>query len=85
MHSYKSRRAERVSGGLLTNKVTVFFATGAIDALPSLTKHGLDVELAMPAFFRLALMPVAVKTLSPWFSSGPHANFSSVCLLNAEF
>ena len=52
--------------GRLINKVTLFFATAAIAALEKL-----DVGPAMPAFFRLALTTVAVKSYLPNLPSGP--------------
>ena len=50
----------------LINKVTLFFATAAIAALEKL-----DVGPATPAFFRLALTTVAVKSYLPNLPSGP--------------
>ena len=48
-------------------------ATVAIAALTCCPKHGFDVGPATPAFFRLALTTVAVKSLSPNFPHGPLA------------
>ena len=58
--------------GRLESSITLFFATDAIAALKKL-----DVGPAMPAFFRLALTPVAVKSLLPNF---PHAPLAGVYL-----
>ena len=57
--------------GCLESSVTLFFATAAIAALKKL-----DVGPAMPAFFRLALTTVAVKSLLPNFPHSPlvHSN-----------
>ena len=48
------------------SSITLFFATAAIAALKKL-----DVGPAMPAFFRLALTTVAVKSLLPNFPHNP--------------
>ena len=52
--------------GRAESSVPLFFATVAIAALKKF-----DVGPAMPAFFRLALTAVAVKSLSPNFPHGP--------------
>ena len=52
----------------LESSVTLFFATAAIAALKKF-----DVGPAMPAFFRLALTTVAVKSLLPNFPHSPRA------------
>ena len=54
--------------GCLESWVTLFFATAAIAALEKF-----DVGPAMPAFFRLALTTVAVKSLLPNFPHSPPA------------
>ena len=54
--------------GRAESSITLFFATAAIAALKKF-----DVDPAMPAFFRLALTAVAVKSLSPNFPHGPLA------------
>ena len=54
--------------GRLESSVTLFFATVAIAALKKF-----DVGPAMPAFFRLALTTVAVKSLLPNFPHSPLA------------
>ena len=46
-------------------------ATVAIATLTCCPKHGFDVGPAMPAFFRLALTTVAVKSLLPNFPHNP--------------
>ena len=55
--------------GRAESSITLFFATVAIAALKKF-----DLGPAMPAFFRLALTTVAVKSLSPNFPHGPLAS-----------
>ena len=64
----RCRRFRELSGlvGRAESSITLFFATVAIAALKKF-----DVGPAMPAFFRLALTTVAVKSLSPNFPHGP--------------
>jgi len=64
---------------VLINKVTLFFATAANVALAVLCKGKV-----LPAFFRLALTTVAVKSQSPYLSSGPLAAFSEWRLVLAR-
>ena len=59
--------------GRAESSITLFFATVAIAALKKF-----DVGPAMPAFFRLALTTVAVKSLSPNFPHGPLEDFMAV-------
>ena len=59
----------------LESSVTRLEATAAIAALTCCPKHGVDVGPAMPAFFRLALTTVAVKSLSPNLPYGPLVRF----------
>ena len=59
--------------GRLESSVTRLEATVAIAALASCPKHGFDVGRAMPAFFRLALTTMAVKSLLPNFPHNPLA------------
>ena len=54
--------------GCAESSITLFFATAAIAALKKL-----DVGPAMPAFFRLALTTVAVKSLLSNFPHNPPA------------
>ena len=61
---HSERRSSLV--GCLESSVTLFFATVAIAALKKF-----DVGPAMPAFFRLALTTVAVKSLLPNFPHNP--------------
>ena len=56
--------------GRAESSITLFFATVAIAAWKKL-----DVGPAMPAFFRLALTTVAVKSLSPNLPYGPLVRF----------
>ena len=56
--------------GRVESSITLFFAAVAIAALKKL-----DVGPAMPAFFRLALTTVAVKSLSPNFPHDPLVRF----------
>ena len=57
------------------SSITRLEATVAIAALTCYPKHGFDVGPAMPAFFRLALTTVAVKSLSPNFPHDPLVRF----------
>ena len=56
--------------GRVESSITLFFAAVAIAALKKF-----DVGPAMPAFFRLALTTVAVKSLSPNFPHDPLVRF----------
>ena len=62
--------------GRAESSITLFFAKVAIAALTCCPKHGFDVGPAMPAFFRLALTTVAVKSLSPNFPHGPLGDYA---------
>ena len=64
--------------GRAESSITLFFATAAIAALKKF-----DVGPAMPAFFRLALTAVAVKSLSPNFPHGPLAKAQNIPLSDA--
>ena len=64
------------SVGCLESSVTRIEATAAIAALKKF-----DVGTAMPAFFRLALTTVAVKSLLPNF---PHSSLDGICSGNTQ-
>ena len=64
--------------GRLESSVTRIEATVALAALPSLIRLGFDVGPAMPAFFRLALTTVAVKSLLPNFPHDPLVSLNNL-------
>ena len=59
--------------GRLESSITRLEATVAIAALTCCPKHGFDEGPAMPAFFRLALTTVTVKSLLPNYLYNPLA------------